>query len=123
VPVPGEHTLVAFIIRAPGLDYLTDLATFGPNFYREFLPPSPTSPTTPLTGNAAHWVQRFERVPMHLFLDFAIGAAECCEILHHGKELVHGEVRNTSPDRSSLDDGGGPSPHHQEETPKHRNHG
>ncbi len=27
------------------------------------------------------------------FLDFAVGAAECCEILHHGVQAVHGELR------------------------------
>lgn len=31
--------------------------------------------------------------PLLTFLDFAIGAAECCEILHHGNRLVHGEIR------------------------------
>ncbi len=32
-------------------------------------------------------------VPLLTFLDFAVGATECLEILHHGHELVHGELR------------------------------
>lgn len=27
------------------------------------------------------------------FLDFAIGAAQCLEILHHGQGMIHGEIR------------------------------
>lgn len=30
---------------------------------------------------------------MLTFLDFAVGATECLEILHHGHEIVHGEIR------------------------------
>jgi hypothetical protein len=32
-------------------------------------------------------------IPLLTFLDFAVGATECLEILHHGHELVHGELR------------------------------
>jgi serine/threonine protein kinase len=33
-------------------------------------------------------------VSLQIFLDFAIGASECLEILHHGQEqIVHGEIR------------------------------
>jgi serine/threonine protein kinase len=32
-------------------------------------------------------------VPLLTFLDFAVGATECLEILHHGHEVVHGELR------------------------------
>ncbi|TVY71370.1 Two-component system protein A, partial [Lachnellula suecica] len=34
-----------------------------------------------------------ETVPLQTFLDFAVGATECLEILHHGQRIVHGEVR------------------------------
>lgn len=32
-------------------------------------------------------------IPLLTFLDFAIGATECLEILHHDHQLVHGELR------------------------------
>lgn len=34
-----------------------------------------------------------EVVPLRTFLDFAVGATECLEILHHGQRIVHGEIR------------------------------
>ena len=94
----GEYTLVAFIVRAPGTNYLRELVEFGPNFYKSSVTSPPTSPTSPtsLPIDSNEYKSRpshgFEKIPMHMFLDFAIGAAESCEILHHGKGLVHGEV-------------------------------
>ncbi|KAF1916144.1 putative histidine kinase HHK1p [Ampelomyces quisqualis] len=67
----GEDPLVASIFEAPGPNFLRDLVTFGPNSYR---------------GTGAG-------VPLLPFLDFAVGATECLEILHHGHEVVHGELR------------------------------
>lgn len=32
-------------------------------------------------------------ITLQYFLDFAIGAAECLEILHHGQGMIHGEIR------------------------------
>jgi len=81
---PGEEPLVASIFEAPGANYLQDLTTFGPNWYK-------------LNGNAAN--RRLETfmpergVPLLTFLDFAVGSVECLEILHHGHEIVHGEIR------------------------------
>lgn len=94
--LPGDHTLVAFIARAPGPNYLRELVEFGPNFYRGSLPTSPTSPVDLHTSPERQFdpVHRFDKVPLDVFLSFAIGAAECCEILHHEKELVHGELRS-----------------------------
>jgi serine/threonine protein kinase len=66
-------------VEAPGRNVLHELVEFGPNFYAG----SPDSPQLQIQG----------RVPLLLFLDFAIGASECLEILHHGQELVHGEIR------------------------------
>ncbi|KAF2799442.1 two-component sensor protein histidine protein kinase-like protein [Melanomma pulvis-pyrius CBS 109.77] len=82
---PGDtEPLVASIFEAPGPNYLQDLVQFGPNSYRilnsedsfQFSSYKPT-----------------DGIPLLTFLDFAVGATECLEILHHGHELVHGELR------------------------------
>jgi serine/threonine protein kinase len=80
----GEDPLVASIFEAPGPNFLKDLVTFGPNWYR-------------FTNAENNWrsstVQPDAGVPLLTFLDFAVGATECLEILHHGHEVVHGELR------------------------------
>jgi len=57
---------------------------FGPNVYQ-------------ITAHADRWERRELHykggIPLLTFLDFAVGATECLEILHHGHELVHGEIR------------------------------
>ena len=74
-----ETTLCYSIVEAPGRNYLRDIVEFGPNFYQG----SPESPQ----------YQRQGQVPLLTFLDFAIGATEACEILHHGNDMIHGELR------------------------------
>lgn len=80
----GEDPLVASIFEAPGPNYLKEIVSFGPNWYR-------------FTSNENNWrsstLQPNTRVPLLTFLDFAVGATECLEILHHGHEVVHGELR------------------------------
>ncbi|KAF3045247.1 hypothetical protein E8E12_011023 [Didymella heteroderae] len=81
---PGEEPLVASIFEAPGQNYLKDLVTFGPNWYNY------TSRDNSVHNNDP---QSHTGVPLLTFLDFAVGATECLEILHHGHEMVHGELR------------------------------
>jgi serine/threonine protein kinase len=76
----GEDPLVVSIMEAPGPNFLYDLVSFGPNWYN-FTNSKPTAS------------QRGTGVPLLTFLDFAVGATECLEILHHGHEIVHGELR------------------------------
>lgn len=40
----------------------------------------------------SHPSDRREVMPLHAFLDFAVGAAECIEMLH-SQQLVHGQIR------------------------------
>ncbi|KAF2115161.1 hypothetical protein BDV96DRAFT_646182 [Lophiotrema nucula] len=82
---PGNNEpLVASIVEAPGPNYLRDLVSFGPNAYKTY-------------NKDDRWhFKAFERkdgMPLLTFLDFAVGAAECLEILHHGHGIVHGELR------------------------------
>lgn len=75
---PDDDLACASIVEAPGRNYLRELVEFGPNFYWG---------TTKLDD-----VEKTE-VELLTFLNFAIGAAECLETLHHGNEMVHGELR------------------------------
>ena len=77
--LPGDVNFTVGVVEAPGRTVLHELVEFGPNFYAG----SPDSPR----------IQRHGQVPLLQFLDFAIGACECLELLHHGQELVHGEIR------------------------------
>jgi len=75
----GDVVLAYSIVEAPGRNYLKDIVDLGPNFYQG-RPDSPRS-------------RSHAQVPLLTFLDFAIGATLCCELLHHGNEMVHGEIR------------------------------
>jgi signal transduction histidine kinase/predicted ATPase/CheY-like chemotaxis protein len=76
---PGDVPLSIIAVEAPGKNVLHELVEFGPNFYAG----SPESPQ----------MQRHGQVPLLQFLDFAVGACECLEILHHDQQMVHGELR------------------------------
>lgn len=76
---PGDIPMCLSVVEAPGRNYLREVVEFGPNFYAG----TPASPQ----------ILRNEPCPLLTFLDFAIGASECMEILHHGKDMVHGEIR------------------------------
>lgn len=84
VTKPGEEALVAAVYEAPGPNFLRDLVTFGPNWYNR---------DKPHRSWQSHTLQPSLGVPLLTFLDFAVGATECLEILHHGHETVHGELR------------------------------
>ncbi|KAF1963424.1 two-component sensor protein histidine protein kinase-like protein [Byssothecium circinans] len=83
---PGNtEPLAASIVEAPGPNYLRDLVEFGPNAYK-------------VTHQDDQWKFRplqskGDGIPLLTFLDFAVGATESLEILHHGHQLVHGEIR------------------------------
>lgn len=79
---PGDsQPVLVSIFEAPGPNYLRELITFGPAFYgsRSRLDGSKNS-----SG---------ERVHLTVFLDFAVGACECLELLHYGHRVIHGEIR------------------------------
>lgn len=81
----GDSPLVASIFEAPGSNYLHELVEFGPNFY----PGVPTSPASPKSVDDITFPdprQPLAKTPLPVFLNFAVGATECCEILHHGNE-------------------------------------
>ena len=84
----NREPLVVSIFESPGPNYLKELVNFGPAWYtgskrarssRDSISSSNYSPG--------------EHLPLPTFLEFAIGASECLELLHHGQKLVHGEIR------------------------------
>ncbi|TVY19554.1 Hybrid signal transduction histidine kinase K [Lachnellula arida] len=78
--------IVVCIFENPGRNYLPRVIDYGPAWY-----------TGRKVGDAFEaFRDEFvptEKVPLQTFLDFAIGATECLEILHHGQRIVHGEIR------------------------------
>lgn len=89
------HVLVS-IFEYAGKNALGKYIDFGPAWYK--------------AGEADGWQQggartdalmSKEQISVPTFLDFAIGAAECLEILHQGQRIVHGEIRG---DAFSFDD-------------------
>jgi serine/threonine protein kinase len=81
----SSEAMVAFICEAPGPNYLREVVQFGPNAYG-------ISHQHDDTWKVQHF-QYKGGIPLLTFLDFAVGATECLEILHHGHQLVHGELR------------------------------
>lgn len=77
---PGDAALCLSVVEAPGRNYLRELVEFGPNFYAG-------APNSPKAGPQHHQVE------LLTFLNFAIGASQALEILHHGNDIVHGEIR------------------------------
>ncbi|KAI0378455.1 putative histidine kinase HHK1p [Hypomontagnella monticulosa] len=87
-PQPGDRApIIVAIYEHPGENYLFKALDLGPAFYY-----------------ARKIEDRFEAYrkddftlepPISLmhFLEFAIGATQCLEILHHGHGMVHGEIR------------------------------
>ncbi|KAK4083506.1 uncharacterized protein Triagg1_1168 [Trichoderma aggressivum f. europaeum] len=86
-PVAGDRgAIVVAIYQHPGNNLLLDLLDMGPAYY-----------LARKDGDA--YRAYYSRPTLHppikleLFLDFAIGAAQCLEILHHSRGMVHGEIR------------------------------
>ena len=78
--------LMASIFEGPGRNALRQWLDFGPGNLRwTFKPGSPFSSPT-MHSDATP-------VSLPFFLDFAIGACEALELLHHGVRVVHGELR------------------------------
>ncbi|KAJ9615074.1 Chk1 protein kinase [Cladophialophora chaetospira] len=84
---PGDtRPIVVCVYEAPGKNYLREILDMGPAFYgvnNRLDHRMSVSDGTP-----------GERIPLQAFLDFAVGAAETLELLHHGAKTVHGEVRS-----------------------------
>ena len=78
--------IIVCIFEHPGANYLPKVVDYGPAWYRGRK-----------VGDKyeAYWEEfnPSEQVSLQTFLDFAVGATECLDILHHGQRIIHGEIR------------------------------
>ena len=86
LPSQGDEGPISVcIFEYLGTNFLSKVIDYGPAWFTFHM--SEDEITSQRNGNFVA-----ETVSLQKFLDFAIGAAECIEILH-GQQIVHGEVR------------------------------
>ncbi|KAL2265429.1 hypothetical protein VTJ83DRAFT_6529 [Remersonia thermophila] len=87
-PAPGDRgPIIVAVYEDPGPNSLFELLDLGPAFYFA-------------RKEGDRW-EAYRKEPPRLappvslkhFLDFAIGAAQCLEMVHHSQGIVHGEIR------------------------------
>ncbi|RDA92245.1 hypothetical protein CP533_5691 [Ophiocordyceps camponoti-saundersi (nom. inval.)] len=89
-PGAGDRSpLIVAIYAHPGHNFLHDVLQMGPAFYTA----RRDKPDAFLVSHRSNLSTSKPPINLEYFLDFAIGAAHCLEILHHGLGMVHGEIR------------------------------
>lgn len=85
-----DLTLGVIVFQSVGENYLREITNCGPNWYHATCvnPIDDWYPDLSATGGVP-----IGKVFLPTFMEFAIGAAECCEMLHQNARLVHGELR------------------------------
>ena len=82
-----EAAYIVSVFESPGRNYLKDLLDLGPSYLApRFSDGSDVFGKSDITDAQG-------QVSLSTFLDFAIGACECLELLHHGLRVIHGELR------------------------------
>ncbi|KKZ67766.1 hypothetical protein EMCG_06532 [[Emmonsia] crescens] len=82
-PQPGDRApLLVTLYESQGPNQLKEYVGFGPTFFQAY-------GGNVLAESSSPGIQ----VPIATFLDFAIGACECLELLHYGLKCIHGEIR------------------------------
>jgi len=94
----GPIVVCVFERPRPGKfgNYITRVVDHGPAFYRG------RKKDNKHEVFQEEFVPR-EVVPLQTFMDFATGATECLEILHHSQRIVHGEIRGDAFHFNELD--------------------
>ncbi|CAL3963255.1 unnamed protein product [Diplocarpon coronariae] len=88
--------IVVCVFEALGPNFLDELVDYGPGWYRG----------RKVGDRFEAFRDDFEPkdvVPLQTFLDFAVAATECLETLHHGQNIVHGEIRGDALHFNPLD--------------------
>jgi serine/threonine protein kinase len=81
-----KGTIMVTIWEHAGPNYLQNVIDYGPAFYKG----------RNVDGNVEPYYEEnfpLKVLPLQTFMDFAIGATECLEMLHHKERIVHGEIR------------------------------
>lgn len=78
-----EESLIVSVFESPGPNYLTRFMDYGSAWYKTAMFD---------VGNGPQNDNVNESMPVATFMDFAIGAAECIEMLH-SQRMIHGEIR------------------------------
>lgn len=87
-PLPGDKAqYIVCIYERAGFNYLPRYIDNGPAWFRV------RKVGDAHTEHYRNSREHEEPIPLEVFLDFAVGAAECLELLHNGQRLVHGEIR------------------------------
>ncbi|KAI5467000.1 hypothetical protein BGZ63DRAFT_370132 [Mariannaea sp. PMI_226] len=87
-PISSDRApVVVAIYQHPGRNYLTDVLDMGPAFYRA------RRVGETFTSGRKNQPELQGPISLEYFLDFAIGAAHCLELLHHSLGMIHGEIR------------------------------
>jgi len=87
-PLPADRgTIIVAIYLYPGPNCIPSLLDLGPAFYK-----------AQKVGDVwqTYREEAYKLAPpisLQHFLDFAVGAAQCLEMIHHGQGLIHGEIR------------------------------
>lgn len=81
-------SMIVCIFEDPGPNCLPKIVNYGPAWYNMRKNGDKLEPFRDESFEVG------EPVSLQMFLDFAVGASECLEILHHGQEqIIHGEIR------------------------------
>lgn len=87
-PAHGDRASVTVAIyRYPGENFLIKVLDFGPAYYKA------RKQGDVYVSYRPKDMERKQVMNLDLFLDFAIGAVQSLEILHHGQGIIHGEIR------------------------------
>ena len=85
--VGANEPMLVSVFESPGRNYLVELVDFGKAWLR------PSGHDSRTFGMPDGSLSPRDQVSLLTFLDFAVGATECLELLHHGMKVVHGELR------------------------------
>lgn len=90
-PQPGDRgQIIVSIYQSPGQSLLPKIMDLGPAFYMC------RKVEDKWVVSAQDNEQLGPPISLNLFLDFAIGATQCLEMIHHGLGIIHGELRGDS---------------------------
>lgn len=86
--LPGDRAaVIVAIYQHPGPNYMLRVLDMGPAFYRA------RRQGETFTSLRKNELSPREPISLQNFLDYAIGATKCLEIIHHGLGMIHGEIR------------------------------